>query len=347
MKLRYAYLKNAKGMTLRVADLGGIAVSLTVPDRDGRLRDILLGVDDPEYLGVDYLGALIGRVGNRIKGGTFRLDGKVYTVPLNNGPRGKAPVCSLHGGLHGFDSKRWEMREFQAPDGPALELTLLSPDGDEGYPGNLAVRVVYTLADEGTWRIEYWAVTDRPTPVSLTNHAYFNLTGDLTKPVTGHTMQIAASAVTDIDSALVPNGKLVQLDGSPLDFRKPHVVGERIDARDRLLRAGKGYDHNYMIDRKRAKPGALVRCARVVEPESGRAMECWTTLPGVQFYSGNCLGSTPFPIKGGATVAPRTGFCLETQYAPNAVNMPAFESGVLRPGEVWHHITEYRFSVVK
>jgi aldose 1-epimerase len=341
MSIRYAFLKNSNGMTLTVADRGGTAIALTAPDRNGRLQDILLGVDDPAYLGVDYLGALIGRVGNRIRHGTFRLGGQTYHLTINNGRN------TLHGGVEGFDARTWKMREFTAPDGPALELTLLSPDGDQGFPGNLAVRVVYTLTDAGTWRIEYWAVTDRPTPVSLTNHAYFNLTGDLTKPVTGHTMQIAASAVTDIDSALVPNGKLVQLDGSPLDFRKPHVVGERIDARDRLLRAGKGYDHNYMIDRKRAKPGALVRCARVVEPESGRAMECWTTLPGVQFYSGNCLGSTPFPIKGGATVAPRTGFCLETQYAPNAVNMPAFESGVLRPGEVWHHITEYRFSVVK
>ena len=347
MSICYAFLKNANGLTLKVADLGGIAVSLTAPDRKGRLADILLGVDDPAYLGSDYLGALIGRVGNRIKAGRFRIDGKTYQVTLNDGPDKTKPANALHGGVEGFDARRWNMREFQAPDGPALELTLLSPDGDQGFPGNLAVRVVYTLTDSNVWRIEYWAVTDRPSPVSLTNHAYFNLSGDLSRPITGHTMQLFASAVNDLGAGLIPNGKKFPVEGSPFDFRTPHAIGERIDAKHRLVKAGNGYDHNFVIDRDGAAPGELVRCARVVEPDSGRAMETWTTLPGVQFYAGNFLGSKPLPLKGGILAGRRTGFCLETQFAPNAVNMPAFESGLLRPGEVWHHVTEYRFSTVK
>ena len=349
MSIRYAFLKNANGMTLKVAARGGTAVSLTAPDRNGRFGDVLLGVDDPEFLGIDYIGALIGRVGNRIKAGKFRVDGKAYSIPLNNGPRGQAKVCALHGGPEGFDARTWKMREFQAPDGPALELTLLSPDGDQGFPGNLAVRVVYTLTDTNVWRIEYWALTDKPTPVSLTNHAYFNLTGDSTRPVTGHQAQFFASFFNQTDRFQVANGKLRAVAGTPFDFLKPRAIGEQIDAKDPDIRIGKGYDHNYMVDRKKAKPGELVRCARVVEPDSGRAMECWTTLPGFQFYSGNGLGDeeTPFLYKGGVAPTPRTGFCLETQYAPNAVNLPDFESGLLRPGELWHHITEYRFSTVK
>lgn len=344
MKLRYAFLKNASGMTLQVADRGGTAISLTAPDRTGKLADVLLGVSDPDYLGVDYLGALIGRVGNRIANGTFSIDGQTYTVPLNNGPRGEAPVCALHGGPEGFDSRTWKMREFRAPEGPALELTLLSPDGDQGFPGNLAVRVVYTLTDTNIWRIEYWALTDRATPVSLTNHAYFNLTGNLSAPITGHEVQLWASSITETDRALVPTGNLIDVTGTPFDFRTPHTIGERIDDADPNLRAGNGYDHNYMIDRGSATADELVRFASVTDPASGRTMECWTTLPGVQLYTGNGLGNSEILLKNGAYAARRTGFCLETQYAPNAVNMPAFESGLLRPGQLWHHVTEYRFS---
>ena len=347
MTIQQVFLQNDNGLALRVADLGGTALSLTVPDRDGRLADILLGAENPVDIGVDYIGALIGRVGNRIKGGRFRVDGKTYQITRNDGPDKTHPANSLHGGVEGFDARRWSMREFQAPDGPAVELTLLSPDGDQGFPGNLAVRVVYTLTNDNVWRIEYWAVTDRPTPVSLTNHAYFNLTGDLSRPITGHRMQLFASAVNDLGVGLIPNGKKFPVKDSPFDFLKPHVIGDRIDANHRLIKAGKGYDHNFIIDRGTAAPGELVRCSRVVEPDSGRVMETWTTLPGVQFYAGNFLGKSLLILKGGIPAGHRTGFCLETQFAPNAVNMPAFESGLLRPGEVWHHVTEYRFSTVR
>ena len=347
MSLRRAFLKNSLGMTLTVFDRGGTAVSLTAPDREGRLRDVLLGVDDPAYLGRDYIGALIGRVGNRIRRGTFRLDGRTYHATLNDGKGPKGPVNTLHGGVEGFDSRIWSMREFQAPDGPALELTLLSPDGDQGFPGNLSVRVVYTLTDAGAWRIEYWAVTDRPTPVSLTNHAYFNLSGDLSKPVTDHVLTLDASGFDSTDAQLIAAGKVRPVDGTPFDFRKPHPIGERIDAKDPDLRHGKGYDCNFRIDREGAAPGELVRFARVEEPETGRAMEGWTTLPGVQLYTGNCLRPDHIVLKGGVPAGFRTGFCLETQFPPNVVNHPDFDgSCILRPGEVWHHVTEYRFSTL-
>ena len=339
--LRHSFLKNALGMTLTVVDRGGTAVSLTAPDRTGRLRDVLLGVDDPAYLGDSYLGALVGRVGNRIRHGVFRLDGKKYQITLNDGRN------ALHGGVEGFDARMWRMREFRAPDGPALELTLLSPDGDQGFPGNLAVRVVYTLTDTGTWRIEYWAVTDRPTPVSLTNHAYFNLTGDPTIPITDHLLQLNASGFDSTDAHLIAAGKVRPVDGTAFDFRKPRPIGERIDEKDPDLRHGKGYDCNFRIDRGKAPEGTLVRFARVEEPTTGRVMEGWTTLPGVQLYTGNYLGSRPLPLKGGILAGARTGFCLETQFAPNAVNHPDFDgSCILRPGALWHHVTEYRFSTL-
>lgn len=347
MTLRRAFLKNALGMTLTVVDRGGTAVSLTAPDRQGRLRDVLLGVDDPAYLGLDYLGALIGRVGNRIRRGTFRLDGRTYHATLNNGKGPKGPAHTLHGGVEGFDARTWSMREFRAPDGPALEMTLLSPDGDQGFPGNLAVRVVYTLTDAGAWRIEYWAVTDRPTPVSLTNHAYFNLGGDLARPITDHVLQLFASGFDSTDAQLIAHGKVRPVAGTPFDFRSPHRIGERIDAKDPDLRHGKGYDCNFRIDRGKAAPGALVRFARVEEPESGRVMEGWTTLPGVQLYTGNCLDPDKIVLKGGLPAGRRTGFCLETQFAPNAINHPDFDGAcILRPGDIWHHVTEYRFSTL-
>ena len=341
MSIRYAFLKNSNGMTLTVADRGGTAIALTAPDRNGRLQDILLGVDDPAYLGVDYLGALIGRVGNRIRHGTFRLGGQTYHLTINNGRN------TLHGGVEGFDARTWKMREFTAPDGPALELTLLSPDGDQGFPGNLSVRVVYTLTEKNVWRIEYWALADRPTPVSLTNHAYFNLSGDPSKPITDHRLQLFASGFDSTDSHLIAAGKVRPVEGTAFDFRKPHAIGERIDEKDPDLKHGKGYDCNFRIDRGKAADTDLVRFARVVEPVSGRVMEGWTTLPGVQLYTGNCLDGTKLVLKGGRPAGFRTGFCLETQYAPNAVNHPDFDGAcILRPGALWHHVTEYRFSTL-
>ncbi len=334
-------LRNAGGMSLRVAELGGTALSLTAPDRRGRLEDVLLGLDRASESTSAYLGTLIGRVANRIRKGRFPLDGRTYELAVNC-VEGGVPV-TLHGGMAGFDRKRWAMQPFTAPDGPAVQLTYLSPDGEEGFPGNLFVRVVYTLTDDNVWRIDYWAVTDAPTPVNLTQHAYFNLTA-CRRDVLAHELELFSDTFTPSGKGLLPTGELAPVAGTPLDFRAPRAIGERIDARSRPLRLAGGYDHNYLVRRKRGEAGALVRCARVRDPESGRVLEAWTTEPCVHFYSGNFLDGS---IVGKRKVRylPRYGFCLETQHAPDSVNQPAFPSVVLRPGEVYRHTTEYRFGV--
>ncbi len=347
-------LTNRNGLAFTFTPQGGIALALTVPDRKGALEDILLGPADDTYLDDSYIGALIGRVGNRVGAGRFTLDGKEYVLPLNNYLTTSAP-CSLHGGQHGFDARLWNVRLFQAPEGPAAELTLLSPDGDQGYPGNLSVRVVYTLTDSNVWRIEYWALTDAPTPVSLTNHAYFNLSGDPTKPVTDHILTIFADRMTPVnDLNQVPTGAVVPVAGTPFDFLAPHAIGERIDGDPSLLAAG-GYDHNYILSWTSNNPasvdtvrgGALQPCARVEHPASGRVMEVFTTQSCVQFYSGNGLGKDSVLLgKRGISYKARAGFCLETQAAPDSVNQPNFPDAVLRPGVLYHHITEHRFSAV-
>lgn len=332
------HLDNGKGVRAGIITLGGIIVSLEVPDRDGRSGDIVLGFDTlAEYeAGHPFFGCITGRYANRIAKGRFTLDGREYQVPVNNGPN------SLHGGNEGFDKKVWNVRASEVRDGrPTLVLTYTSPDGEEGYPGKLDTTVTYQLTPEGELRIDYEAVTDKPTVVNLTNHTYFNLAGDGSGPVSDHLLTLHCSRYTDTDPNLIPTGELKPVAGTPLDFRKPERIGARIDQTDfKPLEYGAGYDHNFVID---GAAGTLRRAARVEDPSSGRVMECLTTAPAVQLYTANHMTET-IRGKGGRTYGRRGALCLETQHYPDSPNHPDFPSTVLRPGETYRHTTVYRFS---
>lgn len=329
-------ISNANGMEARVINLGGIIVSLTAPDREGNLEDVVLGFDSLDgYLAEHpYFGAIIGRYGNRIANGQFTVDGESYQLPVNNGPN------SLHGGLRGFDKVVWDAEPFENDRGQGLILTYTSPDGEEGYPGNLQVRVTYTLTDENELIFDYHAVTDKATPVNLTQHSYFNLAGDGSGSILDHEVMLNASRLTVADTTLIPTGELRSVEGTPFDFRQPHRIGERIAADDEQLRFAGGYDHNFVIER--AAGDSLVLAARVYEPTSGRVMEVLTTEPGVQFYTGNFLDGT-LTGKNGVVYDTRTGFCLETQHFPDSPNQPSFPNTILRPGEEYRSTTVYRF----
>jgi len=338
-------LENTRGARAEITDFGGTLVRLVVPDRQGRLADVLLGCDSAEAYAAHtaYLGALIGRCGNRIAHGKFSLDGQAYTLVTNNAPGGIS--CHLHGGTRGFDKVLWRAEPFESADGPALRLSYHSADGEEGYPGNLDVTVVYTLAADHALRIDYTATTDRATPVNLTNHAYFNLAGENSGDVLGHVLALAASRYTPVNAGLIPTGELAPVAGTPFDFRAPHTIGERIALPNEQLRFGAGYDHNFVLD----KPAAAATtqpslAATVLEPKSGRVLEVLTTEPGVQFYSGNFLDGS-FVGKNGFRYARRTGFCLETQHFPDSPNQPAFPSIILRPDTTLRSTTVFRFSV--
>ncbi|MBI1357467.1 MAG: galactose-1-epimerase [Acidobacteria bacterium] len=330
-------LANSRGVVLRVTTYGGILVSLEVPDKAGRRGDVLLGFDSLEgYLGVHpYFGALIGRYGNRIAKGVFPLDDRLYTLAVNNGAN------ALHGGIQGFDKRVWAAVPFEAADGVGLKLRYISADGEEGYPGTLAVEVRYTLTDDNALRLEYQATTDAPTVLNLTNHAYFNLKDAGRSPVLDHEVQIEADHYTPVDETLIPLGRPEPVEGTPFDFREPHKLGERIDADDEQIRFGGGYDHNYVLRRRNADD--LEHAVTVYEPTSGRVMEVWTTQPGVQVYTGNFLDGS---VKGKSGVAyqRRAALCLETQHYPDSPNQEAFPSAALYPGELYKSTTEYRFS---
>jgi len=343
-------LKGAGGMEVAITNYGGIVTSIKAPDRDGKLGDVVLGFDKLEgYLaGHPFFGCITGRYANRIAQGMFTLDGKTYTLAKNNGEN------HLHGGRKGFDKFVWKAETATASDGPALRLSRVSPDGEESYPGNLSVTVTYTLGPDNALRIDYSATTDKPTVLNLTNHSYFNLAGQGEGDALGHEMQIFADRFTPVDAALIPTGELRSVEGTPLDFRKPHKIGERIDADDEQIKRGGGYDHNFVINHPNGKasnaPAKSGRrptlAARVYEPASGRVLEVLTTEPGVQLYTGNFLDGT-VTGKGGKTYKRRYGFCLETQHFPDSPNQPRFPSTVLRPGEKFESTTIYRFSVRK
>ena len=329
-------LKNANGMKLSVISLGGKVTELWVPDREGKLVDVVLGYDSAAQYsdGNPYFGAIIGRYGNRIARGRFQLDGTTYQLPVNNG------LNSLHGGPGGFHNVYWEMQ----PDTAAsrIVLTRTSADGEEGYPGNLQVVVSYQLTANNELVIEYRATTDAPTIINLTHHSFFNLAGAGAGEVLGHQLHIFADHFLPVDSSLIPTGTVLPVTGTAFDFRQLNTIGSRIGEEDEQLRFGRGYDHNWVLTKP--EPGELSHAARVLEPVSGRVMDVYTTEPGLQFYSGNFLDGSDRG-KGGRVYEYRTAFCLEAQHFPDAPNQPQFPSVVLRPGEVYTQKTVYIFSV--
>ena len=335
-------LKNSHGIEVHAITYGGIITSLKVPDAKGNLADIVLGFDSPQgYLNdppPPYFGAIIGRYGNRIAKGKFTLDGKTYTLATNNGPN------HLHGGNRGFDKVLWKAEPRQAADGASIVFTRTSPDGEEGYPGNLQVRVTYTLTDRNELIVEYHATTDKATPVNLTQHSYFNLAGEGSGDILGHQLTINADRFTPVDDTLIPTGEFASVQGTPFDFRKPTAIGARIDANDPQIKKGPGYDHNWVLNREAESGGreALVLAARLTDPKSGRTMEIRTTEPGLQFYSGNFLDGT---IKGkqGHVYGRRSALCLETQHFPDSPNHPNFPSTILRPGQTYDSKTVFTF----
>jgi aldose 1-epimerase len=328
-------LTNANGMSVSIMTYGGIIQSINVPDRDGELANVTLGFEslDEYAAGHPYFGTITGRYANRIAEGTFTLNGETYELAINNEPN------TLHGGDKGFDKYVWDATELT--DGIGIELSRTSPDGEEGYPGTLEVQVTYTLTDANELQIDYLATTDAPTVVNLTNHAYFNLAGEGNGSILDHELQLMASNYTPVDETLIPTGEIAAVSGTPMDFTEPHAIGERIrDDFDQLV-IGRGYDHNYVLDRE--DDDSLQLAARVTEPTSGRVLEVLTTEPGIQFYSGNFLDSTVIGASG-RMYRQGDGFALETQHFPDSPNQPDFPSTVLNPGDEYATTTVYAFT---
>ncbi|MFO8129265.1 MAG: aldose epimerase family protein [Bacteroidales bacterium] len=326
----YLYtLKNKNGMEVSITNYGGIVTSIGVPDKNGKLRDVVLGFDtlDKYLAGHPYFGCIAGRYANRIARGQFNLKGEKYQLATNNGPH------HLHGGNKGFDKRVWDAKEHAGQDSVSLVLNLTSPDGEEGYPGNLEVRATYTLDNDDALTISYRAVTDQATPVNLTNHSYFNLKGAGNGDVLGHMLWIDADKYTVVDETLIPTGALRDVEGTPMDFRTPTAIGARIE------QVEGGYDHNYVLN----TGGSMKKIAEASAPESGIKLEVYTSQPGVQFYSGNFLDGSDTG-KGGKPYYKHYGFCLETQHFPDSPNQPDFPSTILEPGDVYEHQTRYRIS---
>jgi aldose 1-epimerase len=330
-------LTNARGMAVSVIGYGGIVVSLRVPDRNRHSADVVLGFDSLEgYLNqTDYFGALIGRCCNRIANGRLVLDGRTHQLSVNAGPH------HLHGGFRGFDKVMWQGEPFSLTAAAGLRLTHTSPDGEEGYPGNLQVRTEYLLTEDNELIVSHEATTDAATPVNLTQHSCFNLAGAGRGDILGHELMIEADQFTPVDRSLIPTGDLAPVEGTPFDFRRLAAIGSRIEAPHPQLQYGRGYDHNFVL--RRPGPG-LVHAARVVEPLTGRTLDVFTTQPGLQLYTGNFLDGTA-KGKGGARYGPRAGFCLETQHYPDSPNHPAFPSIILREGQLYRSRTVFAFGV--
>lgn len=333
--LKSYVLSNAHGMKMEVANYGGRIVSLLVPDKKGKMDDVVLGYNSlKQYLnGNLYFGSMIGRYGNRIAKGKFSLNGKNYQLALNNGAN------ALHGGPGGFHRVYWKL----APkENNSLKMTYRSADGEESYPGNLDVTVTYMLTDKNEVTIDYEATTDQETIINLTHHSFFNLAGAGNGDILSHELTLYADEFNPVDSGLIPTGELRKVKGSAFDFLSPHKIGERIDQKDEQLKLGKGYDHNWVLNKKENE---LSLAAKVTEPISGRIMEVWTTEPGLQFYSGNFLtgkdigkDNKPYPS--------RSAFCLEAQHFPDSPNHSNFPSTVLKPSETYRQKTIYKFSIV-
>ena len=321
-------MTNNNGMSVKITNYGGIVTSILCPDREGNMADVVLGFDDlqPYLDGHPYFGSIVGRYGNRIAKGKFSIDGEEYTLATNNGPN------HLHGGIKGFDKVVWEAKEKSLPDTCSLRLRYTSPDGEEGYPGNLRVMVMYSLTNDNELIIYYKATTDKTTPINLTHHSYFNL-GGTQENALDHMLTIAAEKYVAVDENLIPTGELADLDNTVMDFRTPHSIGERI------ADVEGGYDHTYVLFNK----GNLLKVADAYEANSGRLMEVFTSEPGIQFYSGNFLDGS-LTGKNGIVYNQHHGFCLETQHFPDSPNQADFPSTILKPGEVYTHTSIYKFS---
>ncbi len=329
------WLKNGD-LTMAITNYGGRIVGLWAPDKNGKMTDVVIGrgsteayVNGPE----SYFGATVGRVGNRIAKGKFKIEGKEYSIKPNNNAN------ALHGGENGFQDKVWEANQ---PNEYTLDLQYTSPDGEEGFPGELDVKVTYSLIDDHTLKIEYGATTDKATVVNLTNHSYFNLNGEGSGSILDHKIQIYADSFTPVDEGLIPIGELRPVEGTPFDFTSPHTIGERIDTENEQLKFGGGYDHNFVLGSKREN--GMNHAAKVTGDKSGIVMDVFTEEPGVQFYTSNFMASKN-TLKSGAKDDKRTAFCLETQHFPDAPNHPDFPSIELKPGDTYHTVTEYSFSV--
>ena len=333
-----ATLKNTRGIEMQAINYGAIITALRVPDRTGAVADVVLGFDRPDSYWADppppYFGSIVGRYGNRIAKAQFAIGGRTYKLAANNGPN------HLHGGVRGFDKVLWDMSTRNSAQGSSVIFARTSADGEEGYPGNLRVTVTYTLTDKNEVIIDYRATTDKATPVNLTQHSYFNLAGEGSGDILGHQLTVNADRYTPVDDTLIPTGQLAPVEGTPFDFRQATAIGARIDGDHAQLKAGKGYDHNYVLNRKGT--GAQF-AARLTDPKSGRTLEVTTTEPGIQFYSGNFLDGK---IKGkqGHVYGHRTGLCLETQHYPDSPNQKNFPTTILQPGKVYSSRTVWTFS---
>jgi aldose 1-epimerase len=329
-------LKNRRGMEVRITNFGGTVTSIKVPDRSGKFADVVLGFNNLD----DYLkphpsfGTAVGRFANRIAKGRFTLNGVEYKLAVNNGEN------HLHGGIKGFDDVLWTAEQANTKAGPAVRLTYLSKDGEEGYPGNLNVTMTYTLTNNNELRIDYSATTDKDTVINLTHHSYFNLAGEGNGDILNHRLKLNADRFTPTDAGSIPTGELRSVRVTPFDFLTPHAIGERINQDDEQLKFGNGYDHNFVIN---GRLGTLRQAAVVTEPTTGRVMEVWTTEPGVQLYTGNFLDGS-LVGKSGKAYQRRSGFCLETQHYPDSPNKPNFPTTVLKKGGTFKSTTIYRFS---
>ncbi len=338
-------LTNANGMEVKIITYGGIITSIRVPDRYGNMANVTLGfasLEDYETNNTSYFGALIGRYGNRIAGAKFTLDGVEYTLAANNGPN------SLHGGLKGFDKVVWDAQEAEAENGVALQLSYLSADMEEGFPGNLSVTVVYTLTDDNELVIDYSATTDKPTVVNLTNHAYFNLAGEGTGSIDNHILMINADRYTPVDDTLIPTSELAPVEGTPFDFRTPRLIGPSQRSPDEQIVYGRGIDHNFVLNRDSFDDTSMMLAAVLYEPAFGRTLEVWTTEPGLQVYCENWEGQWANPMKfgpGGNFYRQDEGIALETQHFPDSPNQPDFPSVTLLPDETYETTTIFKFDV--
>lgn len=331
-------LRNSRGTSVDVLDLGGMLISINTEDRDGDFADIALGFDNPQQYLTDspYMGAIVGRYGNRISKGKFSLDGKDYTLAINNGEN------ALHGGTIGFDKQIWQAVPSYTATTASVSLSLISEDGDEGYPGTLTANVTYTLDDDNKLTLDYSASTDQATVINLTQHAYFNLNGHNSGPILDHEMMINADHYTPVDETLIPTGEIAPVAGTPMDFNVTKAIGRDINKSHQQLEFGLGYDHNWVLNKN--IDGEMSLAASVYSEETGRVLNVFTTEPGVQFYTGNFLDGS-FKGKDEAVYQMRGGFCLETQHFPDSPNQPNFPSTVLRPGDEYKTRTIFEFGI--